>query len=96
MVEKQRPIERTNARGAAQRGEGRGQGPWQRKIGALATSRFKAHRPHLVVPVLRQSFWDRERRHLREALARLVDDARRLADDAASDGGWSAGLARDF
>jgi Mn2+/Fe2+ NRAMP family transporter len=34
--------------------------------------------------VRRQSFWDSERRHLREALARLVDDAMRLADDVAS------------
>ena len=36
--------------------------------------------------VRHQSFWDRERRHLREALARLVDDVMRLADDAASGG----------
>jgi len=36
--------------------------------------------------VRRQSFWDRERRHLREALARLVVDVMRLADDAASGG----------
>ena len=41
-------------------------------------------------PVRRQSFWDSEQRHLREALARLVVDVRRLADDAASAGfGWS-------
>jgi uncharacterized protein YbjQ (UPF0145 family) len=36
-----------------------------------------------VVGVRRQSYWDKERRHLREALARLVDDATRLVDDAA-------------
>jgi hypothetical protein len=36
--------------------------------------------------VRRQSFWDSERRRLREALARLADDVRRLADDAASVG----------
>ena len=43
-----------------------------------------------VLSVRRQSFWDSERRHLREALARLVDDAMRLAGDAASAGfGWS-------
>ena len=36
--------------------------------------------------VRHQSFWDRERRYLREALARLVDDVMRLADDAASGG----------
>jgi hypothetical protein len=40
--------------------------------------------------VRRQSFWDSERRRLREALARLADDVRRLADDAASVGlRWS-------
>ena len=40
--------------------------------------------------VRRQSFWDSERLHLREALARLADDAMRLADDAASvDLRWS-------
>ena len=40
--------------------------------------------------VRRQSFWDSERLHLREALARLVDDAMRLAGDAATVGlRWS-------
>ncbi len=40
--------------------------------------------------VRRQSFWGSERLQLREALARLVDDAMRLADDAASVGlRWS-------
>jgi hypothetical protein len=40
--------------------------------------------------VRRQSFLDSERRRLREALARLADDVRRLADDAASVGlRWS-------
>ncbi len=43
-----------------------------------------------VAIVRRQSFWDSERLQLREALARLVDDAMRLADDAASVGlRWS-------
>jgi hypothetical protein len=40
--------------------------------------------------VRRQSFWDSERDHLKEALARLVSDVKRLADDAASVGlRWS-------
>jgi hypothetical protein len=40
--------------------------------------------------VRRQSFWDSQRDHLREALARLVSDVKRLADDAASVGlRWS-------
>ena len=34
--------------------------------------------------VRRQSFWDSELVHLREALARLVGDVKRPADDAAS------------
>ena len=34
--------------------------------------------------VRRQSFWDSERDHLREALARLLGDVMRPADDAAS------------
>ena len=38
----------------------------------------------LHVTVRRQSFWDSERDKLREALARLVGDVRRLACDAAS------------
>ena len=42
------------------------------------------------ISVRRQSFWDSELVHLREALARLVGDVRRLADDAASVGWrWS-------
>ena len=41
-------------------------------------------------PVRRQSFWDIERFNLREALARLVGDVTRPADDAASvDWRWS-------
>ena len=39
-----------------------------------------------VYYVRRRSFWDSEQLQLREALARLVDDATRLADDAASVG----------
>ena len=43
-----------------------------------------------VSAVRRQSFWDSELGHLREALARLVGDVMRLADDAASvDWRWS-------
>jgi hypothetical protein len=34
--------------------------------------------------VRRQSFWDSELVHLREALARLLGDVKRPADDAAS------------
>ena len=37
-----------------------------------------------LATVRRQSFWDSERDKLREALARLVGDVRRLACDAAS------------
>ncbi len=40
----------------------------------------------LLKGVRRQSFLDSERRHLRETLARLADDATRLAEDAASVG----------
>ena len=36
------------------------------------------------IDVRRQSFWDSELVHLREALARLVGDVMRPADDAAS------------
>jgi len=44
----------------------------------------------LTRSVRRQSFWDSERVHLREALARLVADVKRHADDAASVGlRWS-------
>ena len=43
-----------------------------------------------AVAVRRQSFWDIERFNLREALARLVGDVTRPADDAASvDWRWS-------
>ncbi len=38
----------------------------------------------IVASVRRQSFWDSERDHLREALARLLGDVMRPADDAAS------------
>ena len=37
-----------------------------------------------VATVRRQSFWDSELVHLREALARLLGDVKRPADDAAS------------
>jgi hypothetical protein len=40
-------------------------------------------RPHLLY-VRRQSFWDSGLVHLREALARLLGDVKRPADDAAS------------
>ena len=39
-----------------------------------------------ILTVRRQSFWDSEGVHLREALARLVADVKRHADDAASVG----------
>ena len=41
--------------------------------------------PHLLASktVRRQSFWDSELVHLREALARLLGDVKRPADDAA-------------
>ena len=53
-------------------------------------SRFTADERKLVATVRRQSFWDSERLHLREALARLFDDAMRPAADAASVGlRWS-------
>jgi len=43
--------------------------------------------------VRRQNIWDKGRRHLGEALARLVEDVRRPADDAASVGlRWSVVL----
>lgn len=45
---------------------------------------------HHVDIVRHQSYWGSERFRLREALARLVDDVTRLADDAASVGlRWS-------
>jgi len=37
-----------------------------------------------IATVRRQSFWDSELVHLREALARLLGDVKRPADDAAS------------
>jgi hypothetical protein len=37
-----------------------------------------------ILVVRRQSFWDSELVHLREALARLLGDVMRPADDAAS------------
>ena len=40
--------------------------------------------PQLWLLVRRQSFWDSELVHLREALARLLGDVKRPADDAAS------------
>jgi hypothetical protein len=40
--------------------------------------------PDVIEAVRRQSFWDSELVHLREALARLLGDVMRPADDAAS------------
>ena len=54
-----------------------------------ATPAFHAVRVEVDI-VRRQSFWDIERFNLREALARLVGDVTRPADDAASvDWRWS-------
>jgi hypothetical protein len=55
----------------------------------ISAKRLRAVRA-IWTSVRRQSFWDRGRRHLREALARPVGDVMRLADDAASvDLRWS-------
>jgi hypothetical protein len=51
---------------------------------------LRSQKLRILLTVRRQSFWDSERRRLREALARLADDVRRLADGAASVGlRWS-------
>ena len=53
----------------------------------IRTSSYNSVTFSLSIRIVRhQSFWDRELRHLREALARLVVDVMRLADDAASGG----------
>ncbi len=57
---------------------------------ASMLEREEVSRSRLMPTVRRQSFWDSERIHLREALARLVGDITRHADDAASGGlRWS-------
>jgi len=47
-------------------------------------SAVSTYETDLAVFVRRQSFWDSELVHLREALARLLGDVKRPADDAAS------------